>query len=554
MRDFGRRVVKVLRPKSINSQSRKMKDPVSTCSYNLLYQHVKRFSKNGEYFFKELMTVFQQRAELEHTYAKGLQKLAGKLIKASKGMSNNSTYTAWCHVSDEMYSTADTHRTLGNAFQQEAVLELRQVLDEHNKRKRPIKKKLVGITREHEALFNFVENNRQICTEKEKQKMLNRLTKSAETQVRVDEEYFNINMEGHHFRLKWENTLKNCYQIIQDLEKQRIEVLCNILTRYNLHMSSFVQTLIHGQRQIEQAVQRVDVEKDIQSLVQEIRITTEDNKAEFLMTDYLEEDSKSLMGKDRRREAIKVKLQRLDDSITKTKKDCEGLEKLMKSYSDNPSFSNQKNLEETEQLLDETTLKLDLLEATHYKLSLSLSELDGKPKTSYRFSDSITKWKDKDCEHSVVQLTRPVKIRKTPFKSRQSLRASIIYKGPANSVVAPPVGPSFCSTAPVSSAASTTDPAAEESAGALNGDTSTSDDNGKGQGQTSGEWLSIGRCKALYDFTSKQDDELNLKEGDLLDIYQKEDSGWWFGILNGKTGHFPSTYVEELPVLSSQVI
>lgn len=32
------------------------------------------------------------------------------------------------------------------------------------------KKKLGGLTREHEALFNFVENNKQMCTEKEKQK------------------------------------------------------------------------------------------------------------------------------------------------------------------------------------------------------------------------------------------------------------------------------------------------------------------------------------------------------------------------------------------------
>lgn len=104
------------------------------------------------------------------------------------------------------------------------------------------KKKLGGLTREHEALFNFVENNKQICTEKEKQKakvlftsntcsvwkccqrlirffcccllqMLNRLTKSTELQTRVDEEYFKINMEGHQMRLKLENTLKNCFQV-----------------------------------------------------------------------------------------------------------------------------------------------------------------------------------------------------------------------------------------------------------------------------------------------------------------------------------------------------
>jgi hypothetical protein len=34
-----------------------------------------------------------------------------------------------------------------------------------------MKKKLVGITREHEALVNFVETNKHICTEKEKQKV-----------------------------------------------------------------------------------------------------------------------------------------------------------------------------------------------------------------------------------------------------------------------------------------------------------------------------------------------------------------------------------------------
>lgn len=40
-------------------------------------------------------------------------------------------------------------------------------------------------------------------------------------------------------------------------------------------------------------------------------------------------------------------------------------------------------------------LKLDLLDATHYKLSVSLTELEGKPKSSHRFSHSIIKWKDK---------------------------------------------------------------------------------------------------------------------------------------------------------------
>lgn len=35
-------------------------------------------------------------------------------------------------------------------------------------------------------------------------------------------------------------------------------------------------------------------------------------------------------------------------------------------------------------------------------------------------------------------------------------------------------------------------------------------------GQTGAEWSSIGKCRALYDFTSDQNGELNMKEGDNL--------------------------------------
>lgn len=108
------------------------------------------------------------------------------------------------------------------------------------------------------------------------------------------------------------DTVTLSFQIIQEVEKQRIEVLCNILNKYNLHMASFRHTLVHvsvlpkwllittlwqklyhsfllyylqRQKQIEQAIQKVDVEKDIQNLV-ETGVTAEENKAKFLMTDY----------------------------------------------------------------------------------------------------------------------------------------------------------------------------------------------------------------------------------------------------------------------------
>uniref|UniRef100_A0A3B5MMV4 Osteoclast-stimulating factor 1 n=1 Tax=Xiphophorus couchianus TaxID=32473 RepID=A0A3B5MMV4_9TELE len=526
-----------------------MKDPIDSCSYNHLYQNLKQYSKNGDNYLKELQTVFQQRAELELTYSKGLAKLGGKLIKACQGMPK---------------------KTLGNAFQQEATEEIRQVLDEHAKRKRPLdtaiertgklftanwneqlklKKRLHGLTKEHEALFNYLENNKHISTEKEKQKMCNRLTKSAEQQSIVDEHYYSVNMEGHQMRLKLQNTLKNCCQVTQELEKNRIEVLCNLLSKYNLHISTFSQTLKHGQKQIDQTAQRVDVDKDIQTLMEESGNTNEDNKIEFLMADYFEEESKSLMTKDRRRDAIKLKLQRLEENITKTKKECEGIEKLIKTYTEGSSFSNQKNLEETEELRDENTLKLDLLEATHYKLSLCLSEFEATPKTSERFGSSISKWKDKDCEHSIVQLTRPVKLRKTPLRSQQSLRASIIYKGPIQVPTEPAVKPEP-NTADQITSTTPTQETAECSESTGNEAQPTRDDN-KAEGRSFTMLCSIGKCKALYNFTPEHKDELTFKEGDVLDIYKKEENGWWIGALHEQKGHFPSTYIEELPIMNT---
>lgn len=35
--------------------------------------------------------------------------------------------------------------------------------------------------------------------------------------------------------------------------------------------------------------------------------------------------------------------------------------------------------------------------------------------------------------------------------------------------------------------------------------------------------------------------------GDIVTVHTKNEEGWWFGSLNGKKGHFPAAYVEELP-------
>ena len=57
---------------------------------------------------------------------------------------------------------------------------------------------------------------------------------------------------------------------------------------------------------------------------------------------------------------------------------------------------------------------------------------------------------------------------------------------------------------------------------------------------------SIGQCRALYDFTANMYDELTIRQGDVINIHDKQEDGWWLGELKGQVGIFPATYVEDI--------
>ncbi|XP_053453460.1 nostrin isoform X2 [Nycticebus coucang] len=486
--------------------------------YNKAYKNLKEFSQNGENFCKQITSVLQQRANLEISYAKGLQKLASKLSKALQNTRKNCLSSAWAWASEGMKSTADLHQKLGKAIELEAIKPTYQVLNVQEKKRKSLdnevektanlvisnwnqqikaKKKLMVSTKKHEALFQLAESSKQSLNEKEKRKLLNKLKKSTEKLEKEDENYYQKNLAGCSTRLKWENTLENCYQSTLELEKERIQLLCNNLNQYSQHISLFGQTLTTCHTQIHCAIGKIDIEKDIQALMEETATLSTENKSEFLLTDYFEEYPNNAMDKERRKSFIKPKLLRLQRDIEKASRDKEGLQWMLNMYSSNSSFSDTKSQKEMAALMDENNLKLDLLEANSYKLSSVLEELEQRPKPSHPCSTSIFKWKDKEYTHSYVKISRPFFM-----KRLENVVSRISSDGQRN---------------PSSSSAS-------------------------GVAQ-----LGNGLCKALYSFQARQDDELNLEKGDIVIIHEKKEEGWWFGSLNGKKGHFPATYVEELP-------
>ncbi|XP_031204650.1 CD2-associated protein isoform X2 [Mastomys coucha] len=54
------------------------------------------------------------------------------------------------------------------------------------------------------------------------------------------------------------------------------------------------------------------------------------------------------------------------------------------------------------------------------------------------------------------------------------------------------------------------------------------------------------QCKVLFDYSPQNEDELELTVGDVIDVIEEVEEGWWSGTLNNKLGLFPSNFVKEL--------
>ncbi|XP_074549575.1 SH3 domain-containing kinase-binding protein 1 isoform X2 [Halichoeres trimaculatus] len=56
------------------------------------------------------------------------------------------------------------------------------------------------------------------------------------------------------------------------------------------------------------------------------------------------------------------------------------------------------------------------------------------------------------------------------------------------------------------------------------------------------------QCKVLFPYEAQNEDELSLKEGEIVSIITKEcaDAGWWMGEIGGRQGVFPDNFVKLL--------
>ncbi|KAK2835280.1 hypothetical protein Q5P01_015764 [Channa striata] len=54
------------------------------------------------------------------------------------------------------------------------------------------------------------------------------------------------------------------------------------------------------------------------------------------------------------------------------------------------------------------------------------------------------------------------------------------------------------------------------------------------------------RCRALYQYTGQDTDEISFDTNEVFDLVKEDPSGWWTGRIRGKEGLFPGNYVEKI--------
>lgn len=54
------------------------------------------------------------------------------------------------------------------------------------------------------------------------------------------------------------------------------------------------------------------------------------------------------------------------------------------------------------------------------------------------------------------------------------------------------------------------------------------------------------RLHTMYSYSPLETNELEMRPGDIIEVYEKHNSGWWYGRTNHVNGYFPHSYTREL--------
>ncbi|XP_039763545.1 nostrin isoform X2 [Pararge aegeria] len=423
--------------------------------------------------------------------------------------------------------------------------------------------------------------------------------KTEDAVKKTEVEYYNVCVQAERARLEWETSVVKGAGMLESLEEERLTQLKSSADCYLRLTAAVPPQLAEATNALAAPIANANANVDMR-VVRGVR-SAPAGASEQLLPDFYCEHTTLAMNRERRKQALLKILQLVKQDIERERKSKHGLEKLSMAMKQTPTFGSDDSQQNVADKLYHMRSMLTYLEAVRHKITSSLAELDSRPPAQHPLSTHIHVVRDKqglqqsilkvppwlqtdyqnevnkNLQPSYTALTRSVtggeeRERRDSIMSRASSKLRIehlSFRRHADHRSAPTT-PVCVELPPVASKPPTPDaplppdsPLDWSERGAGDGLSNQQDsdfDEFSSQSDSSSDLQDvdknengdesvqkyIGKCRALYTYEARLDDELTLSPGDVINIFEKQDDVWWSGDLNGSFGIFPSSYVEEI--------
>ncbi|XP_041986824.1 nostrin [Aricia agestis] len=434
------------------------------------------------------------------------------------------------------------------------------------------------------------------ASERDVAKLQVKKKKTEDAVKKTEMEYYNVCVQAERARLEWETSVVKGAGMLESVEEERLAQLKSSADYYLRLTAAVPPQLAEATNTLVNPIKTANANVDMR-VVRGVR-SAPVGASEQLLPDFYCEHTTLAMNKERRKQALIKILQLVKQDTERERKSMHGLEKLSMAIKQTPTFGNDDSQQNVADKLYHMRSMLTYLEAVRYKITSSLSDLDNLPVAQHPLATHIQVVRDKQgLQQSILKvppylqadyhsevnknlqpnynaLTKSItggeeRERRDSIMSRASSKLRIEHLSfrkndtksapptPISSelstptLIAPELTPTLKPVAPPESPLDWTERGAGD--GLSNQQDSDFDEFSSGS-DSSTEYAAteteqvkyIGKCRALYTYEARLDDELTLSPGDIINIYEKQDDVWWSGDLNGAFGIFPSSYVEEI--------
>lgn len=326
------------------------------------FEELRKYIKHGSEFSKEVAIILQERAEMEHVYAKSLNKLSQKLLKAVT-TSVGSLADGWKAVGVAMEQESELHKNLAAGMLEEMSKPLKGLVETQVKARKPIE---VAVDKSYKTLqdkraeeFKSKKHSYSCCKDHEKAedgaaagktkdvtKLQKRSRQLQAASKKADKEYTENSYKAETARQDWEMTVAKASSQLQQLEEERMRNMQDFLNKYNSHVSVLAPKLTQFHACLNEAVISVDLRQDIHTVTQQKGMQGP-RQPEQLLIDCYAEDTQVSMNMERRKESLRNYLIYLHQLIEKERKGKEGVQKLVDVYKNKPTFADPEAQEDT---------------------------------------------------------------------------------------------------------------------------------------------------------------------------------------------------------------